>query len=470
MGTHLIAEKWRHFRFKSKKLINLARGLSPCYFRLGGTAADLALFQEEPLSYVRPTFFSPPKNCYSTSNLGADFCEDISQLYNKGNFTFGKSDWIHLNEFVLAVGWKFLFDVNVLLRNGDHWSKENARSLLSFSHQQGYRDITWELGNEPNSYFHKFKFRLTGKQLGQDFRALRHLLNEFPGYRNSSIVGPDVNGVRKCDIFEPDECKAILYLKDVLQNNGGVIDKVTWHHYYLDGHTATVKDFLSPEVLNSLQSQMDLIRRGLEISNHSHLPIWLGETSSAYGGGVHGVSDRYVAGFLWLDKLGMAALNKYSVVIRQTFYHGSYALIDEQLNPNPDYWLSIIYKRLVGNQVLELEQDYNNGTLRCYAHCSKDVLDGVTIFCLNIGQHSEVITLGHQLENSVVLHYILSSPENDLTSKEILLNGRILKLDKLKELPPLIPIRTRSTTHLFMKAHEMAFWVFPELNLSICSQ
>ena len=28
------------------------------------------------------------------------------------------------------------------------------------------------------------------------------------------------------------------------------------------------------------------------------LPIWLGETSSASGGGVAGISDRYLGGFL----------------------------------------------------------------------------------------------------------------------------------------------------------------------------
>ena len=37
----------------------------------------------------------------------------------------------------------------------------------------------------------------------------------------------------------------------------------------------------------------------------------------------------------WLDKLGLAARLGHEVVIRQSFVKGSYALLDEELNPNP---------------------------------------------------------------------------------------------------------------------------------------
>ena len=49
--------------------------------------------------------------------------------------------------------------------------------------------------------------------------------------------------------------------------------------------------------------------------------------------------------------LGQAALWNYQVIIRQSFYHGCYALMDESLFPNPDFWISALYKRLVSTTV-----------------------------------------------------------------------------------------------------------------------
>ena len=37
----------------------------------------------------------------------------------------------------------------------------------------------------------------------------------------------------------------------------------------------------------------------------------------------------------WLDKLGLAARLNHDVVVRQTFVAGNYALLDNNLEPNP---------------------------------------------------------------------------------------------------------------------------------------
>ena len=46
IGSRLVAENWKNFDFKSTKLLNMAKALSPAYFRLGGTSADLLYFKK----------------------------------------------------------------------------------------------------------------------------------------------------------------------------------------------------------------------------------------------------------------------------------------------------------------------------------------------------------------------------------------------------------------------------------------
>ena len=65
----------------------------------------------------------------------------------------------------------------------------------------------------------------------------------------------------------------------------------------MNARTATVDQFTDPNVLNGL---IEEISRGSSITNKTtkHGQLWLGETSSAWGGGAEGLSDRYVAGFM----------------------------------------------------------------------------------------------------------------------------------------------------------------------------
>ena len=97
--------------------------------------------------------------------------------------------------------------------------------------------FSWQLGNEPNSLQHQLNFTLPAKYLAQvtfypsffssflpllffnlvyvvetcsqfpfpnhcvrlqDLVSLQQLLGEFPMFSSSLLVGPDINGVRKC--------------------------------------------------------------------------------------------------------------------------------------------------------------------------------------------------------------------------------------------------------------------------------
>ena len=467
LDAHLVAERWRHFDFHSARVINMARALAPAHLRLGGTAADLLIFDEATSNANT----SDETSCYAVTDVrGRYVCEDLNALYKRGNFTMTKADWIRLNEFCEKAKWNLLFDFNALLRdaNGD-WDPRNAKKLLDFTVATKFADgnLSFELGNEPNSLWHQLHFNLTAEHLGKDFVRLRNLLDEYKTtFAGSILTGPDLNAVRRCDP-KGKHCPALKYLGAVLKRASHVLDAVSWHHYYLDGHTATIKDFLRVDVLNNLQDQINIVRDFVEGRLGLKPAMWLGETSSAYGGGVKGASDKYAAGFLWLDKLGVAAANGYQVVIRQTFYHGAYAMIGEDLRPNPDFWISLLYKRLVNERVLKTTSRPLKA-IRLYAHCSKSHSGGVVLFGLNVGKKSAKIRLPKTMAMSKIVHYVLSPANGNLASRTILLNGKPMRLISDEDVPDLVGLESSPSSLLKIKSHEMAFWVFPQARAKAC--
>lgn len=65
----------------------------------------------------------------------------------------------------------------------------------------------------------------------------------------------------------------------------------------MNGRTATIQDFMDPTILANLERLLTTVNN-IRSKTAPGRPIWLGETSSAYGGGSPGLSDAYVAGFM----------------------------------------------------------------------------------------------------------------------------------------------------------------------------
>lgn len=65
----------------------------------------------------------------------------------------------------------------------------------------------------------------------------------------------------------------------------------------MNGRKATADQFMDPYILDSFQDELDVAFSILEETSPGK-PLWLGETSSAFGGGSVGLSDTYIAGFM----------------------------------------------------------------------------------------------------------------------------------------------------------------------------
>lgn len=432
LDTGLLRVGWDKIDFRSLKVLTLAKGLSPyskTYLRLGGTAADFCTFT------LSNNTDKNAKKLHSGRLSGHDLLFQLKRNKHKNltEFFMTAKIWDEVQKFVQEVQFDLIFDLNVLKRTKDQkWNSTNAKELLKYTQGRGYTMAGWELGNEPNSFHHlNSSLNVTAESLGDDYFQLSQILNQFPKIKGSVLTGPSTTQLNK----KP----TIRYFSDFMGTKGGrEVTSPNFHQYYVNGRIATVDDFTNPEILDSLQDELRTGNRIIEASGRKR-KLWLGETSSAYGGGAEGLSDAYVAAFMWLDKLGMSAKNNVDVVLRQSFYGGKYALLDAAtVDPNPDYWLTVLYKRLVGNKVLNVTSALSED-VRFYAHCSAEGFPpgSVTVYGMNLLSKGINVTFP-QFEGQLKI-YLLTAPNQNLKSRYVNLNGVTLEMTSDTSLPELTP-------------------------------
>ncbi|XP_048250529.1 heparanase-like [Haliotis rufescens] len=410
---------------RSPKLVTLGKALAPGYVRVGGTSGDRMVF--DPNYHIDPS----------------------QQFHLQAN------TWDALNAFVHNTGLKLVISLNLLLRDGTKWNPSDAKQLLKYSSDKGYPFAGIELGNEPNLYYRHRNTTVSDAQLGRDFMELKQVL-QGTVYKSSLIIGPDTAGYKD------------TFIKNFLSHGGAsVINVLTFHQYYFNGRTAKLEDFSKYSIMNRLTSTLHSVMN--TVRGHHGLVAWLGETSSGYGGGTPGIADRYVAGNLWLDKLGVSAKYGLKGVMRQEIFGGNYALIDDNGDPNPDYWLTLLYKRLVGNKVFDVPS--TSSDLRLYAHCTKlnNVYHykpgSITVYGLNM--HRDHVTLAISEAHGKNVDIFWMTPEGgDLKSKKVEVNGKTLELVN-NQIPHIMP-KALGTGTIVVAPRSFGFIVIPDANIAAC--
>ncbi|XP_052054135.1 heparanase isoform X1 [Apodemus sylvaticus] len=466
----------------SPRLRALARGLSPAYLRFGGTKTDFLIFDpdKEPTS---------EESSYWKSQVNHDICRSepvsagvlrklqvdwpfqelllLREQYQREfkNSTYSRSSVDMLYSFAKCSRLDLIFGLNALLRTPDlRWNSSNAQLLLNYCSSKGY-NISWELGNEPNSFWKKAHILVNGSQLGEDFVELHKLLQRS-AFQNAKLYGPDIGQPRG---------KTVKLLRSFLKAGGEVIDSLTWHHYYLNGRVATKEDFLSSDVLDTfILSVQKILKVTKEMTPGKK--VWLGETSSAFGGGAPLLSNTFAAGFMWLDKLGLSAQMGIEVVMRQVFFGaGNYHLVDANFEPLPDYWLSLLFKKLVGPKVLRsIVKGPDRGKLRAYLHCTNAYhpryQEGdLTLYVLNLHNVTKHLKLPSPLFSKPVDKYLLKpSGPDGLLSKSVQLNGQTLKMVDEQTLPALTEKPLPAGSSLNMPAFSYGFFVIRNAKIAAC--
>ncbi|XP_062592250.1 heparanase-like, partial [Saccostrea cucullata] len=313
----------------------------------------------------------------------------------------------------------------------------------------------------PGEYM-KFGVNLTVQELVKDYQKLSSILSKAPAkVRGHILIGPST--------IPLVQTRVIKFFNEFLQLGGSsAVTSPNFHHYYMDQASACLRDFIDPDILDGLQVE---INHGNDATKKftKGKQLWIGETSSAWGGGAKGLSDTYVAAFMWLDKLGLAAKRNVGAVIRQTFYGANYGLIDHITNePNPDYWLTFLYKKMVGDYVFETTSSDKNRRVRFYCHCAADGFPpgSLTLYGMNLYNSNVTVQLNQEFDTSHMLVYLMSSLNNDLKSKSVRLNGKVLRMSSDDSFPDITPVIVRG--NLEMPAYSYVFVVLPKANIALC--
>lgn len=452
IDTLEMMRKFRCVPLRMEKFNNLAKALKPAYLRIGGTPQD----------YLTLSTKTRKENAGKSYRSKRDKIRQVKETYNCTPYF---ENWKKMKPYTLPVfyfeeiakftsrnGLKLIFGLNEKQRKShNRWNAKHARKIIRFAERNGY-EVDWELGNEPNRYTkYGEKYAVTGEQLARDISKLRSLIKG----KSSQVFGPDIT--------QPNY-KSLVFMEEFLTSRPHV-DAVTYHQYYMHQTVSTLAAYLDPTYLSKLNEQMTWQRRLLKVTNTTS-PLWLGETGSSSGGGARDLSDTYASGFLYLGKLGLASTHCHKVVIRQSFYGGYYGMLDPVThNPLPDYWSALIFKKLVGDRVLDTNRVVES-YFQVFSFCSRASRNDIVIMVINLNRNESVRFSIRSLEKKEVEAYVLTAPDNNLQSKMILLNGNILSLTKENTIPNIKGVKAK--TPAFLPRSSYGFFVYKNVNAQGC--
>ena len=178
--------------FQNQTFLDLIAPFSPGYYRFGGTRNDLLFFDEDS-----PELDFDPNDC-SLKNTMSGRIPNLIFDEPLEHQKITRREIGHIYNAVKCSDLELIYGLNLNLRKHGVWISSNTEALLKFISKSSMK-MHFELGNEPNSYYHKFETRMTPKMQTHDIKTLTKLLKKYH-IQDSKIFGPDstrshVNGL-----------------------------------------------------------------------------------------------------------------------------------------------------------------------------------------------------------------------------------------------------------------------------------
>ena len=379
------------------------------------------------------------------------------------------AQWRGVLDFVRAVGGRLLVSFAVVPGLGNEacrqlggtgaWDPSQVRLLLDTSAELGAPVSAVEFCNEPNISFMGAKgadgrpYVPEGYAQDQDafFRMMR---KDYPGIL---LVGPcgaidpvtpelaSLPLVRAMgDAFVTSErlLEACRETPDVFSYHiyGGISERGAAFGHHWDADEA------ASDAALAVADQARRYYEPLRDRFCPDAPLWVTESGDANCGG-NTWGSTFLDVFRQTDELArFSAAAPGGVLFHNTLASSDYGLLDEgDFSPRPNWWLLWLWRQLVGNGAygqdgLVVSDEAAGGGAHVYAFARAGHVLGATLVVIN---NSQVDELCLELPTSSD-RYTLSSaeaptfgfvPTARLRSRDVLLNGRPLRLGSGDELP-----------------------------------
>jgi heparanase 1 len=426
------------YDFTRPRLRALAGALAPAYLRLGGTDADRT---HVDLSATPAT--TPPAGY---------------------KWVLTKAEWDGAVSFARALDFPILFTMNAGAgprAGGLAWQPGDVEPLVQLAASRGDPVAVWELGNEVNAYPIVDGLTVTPQQYGADLAAARAMLDrDLPG---AKLAGP-------ASAYWPAVGEVVTFLGDALAAGGASLDVVTWHYYPQQSERCPIAvRKAGPEVMLDPAKLDEAVTWAKQViaardASAPQAAVWLGETGNAQCGGQPGVSDAFAGTFWWLDQLGALARLGLPVSVRQDLSGSNYGLLDDAtLDPNPDYWASLLWRRTIGTRVLAASAD--DPEVRAYAHCLRGG-GGAVLLAMNLSATETLAVRAPALDGTSTDRYLVTAA--DLGARQVELEGETLTAGADGSLPPLAPTPGGGAAFVELPPRSWAFLVIHGAAPALC--
>jgi heparanase len=392
------------------RLRKLAAALGSAYVRVSGTWANSVYFADSD---------NPP------DNVPADFGGVLT-----------RKEWKGVIDFVHAVNGKLVtsFATSVGTRDaGGMWTPKQARNWLAYTKSVGGQIAAAEFMNEPTyAAMGGAPKGYNAADYARDIAVFRPWLKQHSP--DTIFLGPGSVGEGPFAI----EIGGMLHSEDLLKVTSPVFGIFSYHLYAAasqrcasmgeKGQTTTAaalsQEWLSrPDKINEYYARL---RDRFEPEK----PLWITETADAACGG-NPWASTFLDTFRYLMEHAGLARRGVKVIMHNTLAASDYGLLDQNtFEPRPNYWASLIWRKLMGTTVLDPQVSVAANAY-VYAQCLERKPRGVTLLVINADrQRSFDFNLPTAGER-----YTLTAKQ--LEDNTVELNGKPLQLTSGGDLPQL---------------------------------